>query len=256
MSILSLQPSWTLWLEHKNGEPAPSYLIVRAALEKALPDFILTFTITSEEGGNPRDGYLHGIEILATHHATEIAGNLGVFSTATPELLMNQARYELSSLTLTITSYLPWDAQRDLWQAIADAFAPLSYVDSTCTSPCFVDKIASLLEAHGEHAALTRLLAEAHAKIRPIVTGTTLNLNFTHYYDVDALIRGVKYPERITDISLAHCHATHLPEELKKFTNVTTLRLQHNTLTSLPAWLSELPHLQHIYLEGNPLPKG
>ncbi|NGX43711.1 MAG: hypothetical protein K940chlam7_02011 [Chlamydiae bacterium] len=58
---------------------------------------------------------------------------------------------------------------------------------------------------------------------------------------------------KLQNLFLFNKKITHLPEFMKKFTNLKVLDLGHNDLSCIPGWIGEFPHLRELRLDGNRL---
>lgn len=71
--------------------------------------------------------------------------------------------------------------------------------------------------------------------------------------DVDALLVPVPNPGDVETLRLSDCGLTEIPNVIRTFTNLHTLRLPTNEVTAVPSRLSERRHLKLLPLRGNPV---
>ena len=203
--------------------------------------------------GNPRDYYSRAVTVTgALGPGVALAGRLGREGAMTPGPPDPAVQdYRTPSLELTSDDARALDLA---WQVLARALDAAGYADETLTQAPM--EVLRHLQEQGLVERVAALRAEVTAALvrgaaaRP---GSALNFSFTSPDDWARVLGAVPHPERVTEVSLSGCGLSSVPPALLRFTGLLNLVLSHNRLRRAGGIPAQLPVLQKLWLDGNPL---
>lgn len=120
-------PTLSFWFRLPEGSEVPSYAQVQEAWQEALPGWHIDYTV-SHIGGNPRDGYLHPVDLVAQSGDVTVKADLGGFGSFGPEMDAD-AVYELHGFAVRVTGHTREDGE-GIRQRVVAAFTKLGYEDA------------------------------------------------------------------------------------------------------------------------------
>lgn len=239
-----VQRTWTLSFRHRGGS-VPS----RATLLAALPAVQVT---EADWSGNPRDFYSREVKCSAAlAPGVALSGRLGLENAMTPGPADPETEdFRGPSLQLTGDDALALDRA---WQALARALDAAGYTDETLTQAP-AELLRHLAEQDATRAAVLRAEVTA-ALVQKLSTSTQsfVVASFTLPDDWDRVLGAVPEPARIKEVALDGCDLETLPQALLRFPALTSLSASYNRLRQVGPIPAQLPSLERLWLDGNPL---